>query len=181
MLQYETGGCLMYRDFTRWLFDGNPLSPIPNEQDMLKYNSPITHGYILQCLLPHSLLTTYLNDTFNSYDLFKLNKKEFLLYIKHLVLKLNITRNFFNYRGKRDDEKNELYKQLLKKLPELKKDDISLLADIIDNLDEIEKESYYASLGLSVPKKRKLSGKRKKEKIKKISLEEYMNKFFNIM
>jgi hypothetical protein len=171
----------MYRDFSRWLFDGSHISKIPNEQEILKYNSPINHQYVLQCLLPHERLTRYLNTYFNNYDLFQIPKKEFFIFIKSLVLELNINLTSFNFKKSRNYEKNELYNKLLKKLPELKNYDVALLADIIDKLEENEKESYYSSLGLSVPKKRKLAKKTKKETIKKIKFEDYFMRFYNFI
>jgi len=171
----------MYREFSRWLFDGSLISPIPNEQEILKYNSPINHLYVLQCLLPHPKLTQYLNTYFNSYNLYQIPKKEFFFFVKHLVIRLNINRTFFNFKKQREYDNNELYNKLIKKLPELKSYDISLLSEIINQLDTNDKEGYYSALGLSVPKKRKLNKRTKKEKITKISLEEYFKKFYNII
>jgi len=170
----------MYRDFTKWLFDGNLNSPIPNEQEMLKYNSPIKHNYILQCLLPHPKLTIYLNELFNNYNLYSLDKKEFMLFIKKLIISLNITKNYFNYKVKRNNEKNDLYLKLLKKLPQLKKYDVLLLTEIINNLDSNKKNSYYSAVGLDKPKKKKLTKNDKKQKSKNLSLKNYIRDNFTM-
>ena len=36
-----------YKTFTKWAFDGKIETPIPNKEVLLKYNSPITHNYLL--------------------------------------------------------------------------------------------------------------------------------------
>jgi len=168
----------MYRHFTRWLFDGSNTSPIPEEQEMLKYNSSITLQYMLLCLLPNPKMTIYMNKYFNNFNLYSLNKKQFLHYIKHLVLKLNLSQKDFNYKPKRDDAKSKLYNKLLNKLPEFKSYDISLLCDTIDNLPEKERNKYYASFDLLKPTKRKLRKKTVK-KSKKISLNSFIGEYFN--
>ena len=168
----------MYREFTRWLFDGSENSVIPDEQEMLKYNSPITIQYILQCLLPNSKMTIYLNKYFNNFDLYSLDKKQFMKFLKHLVLKMNLTRSDFNYKPKREADKSDLYKKLLEKFPVLKSYDVILLCDNINNLEEKEKNKYYAGLNLIPPKKRKMAKKKEKTN-KKISLENFTNQIFN--
>jgi hypothetical protein len=169
----------MYRSYTRWLFDGSETSPIPEEQEILKYNSPITIQYMLQSFLPNSKMTIYMNKHFNNFHLYSLDKKQFLQYIKHLVLKLNLTRGDFNYKPKRDDEGvHLLQKKLMGKIPELKPYDIALLCEQIDNLEDGEKEKYYAGLDMIDPKKRKMP-KKKKKKNEKLSLEGFVNMIFN--
>jgi len=171
----------MYRNYTRWLFDGSTTSPIPEEQELLKYNSPINIKYMLESFLPNSKMTMYMNKHFNNFDLYTLDKKEFLRYVKHLVLKLNLSRGDFNYKPKRDDEGvHQLQKKLMGKLPELKSYDIALLCEQIDALEDKEKDSYYAALDMINPKKRKMA-KKKKKKIGKMSLDNFIDSIFNLV
>jgi len=171
----------MYREYTRWIFDGSATSQIPEEQEMLKYNSPITIQYMLMCFLPHPKMTIYMNKYFNNFDLYSLDKKQFMKYIKHLVLKLNLSRSDFNYKPKRDNEGiHQLQKKLMSKLPELKTYDIALLCEQIDALEEKEKDSYYAGLDMIDPKKRKMAKRKSKKKNNgNLSLDKFIGMIFN--
>ena len=49
-----------FRTFNSWLFDGQRYSPIPKPKsgvNLLKYNSPITHTFLVSMFLRHSRKT----------------------------------------------------------------------------------------------------------------------------
>ena len=117
-----------YQVFNNWLFDGSSTSPIPKPKDgvdILKYNSPITHIFVLQLLMRHGPLNHYLNKHFNNIGVRYLPKDELFLFIKKCVLDFKALKRdtvFYPYKAK-----NKLYDVLRDKIPELKNNDISLL------------------------------------------------------
>lgn len=171
-----------YKTFNKWLFDGDRNSPIPKPKDgvdILKYNSPIHHTFVLQMFMRHGPMNYYLNKYFNNINLRYLSREELFLFMKKCVLDFKATKRdtvFYRYKAK-----NKLYDILKDKYPELKNDDTSLLCDIIEKSDE--RDVIYETLGLGKPpKKQKVKiGKTKVNKTKKISLSEVMEKHFSIM
>lgn len=171
-----------FKTFTNWLFDGSRNTPIPppkNGIDILKYNSPITHTFVLQLFMRHGPLNYYLDKYFNNINVRYLSREELFLFAKQCVLDFRAQRRdtvFYPYRAK-----NKLYDVLRVKIPELKNHDISLLCDIIEESDD--KEAIYHTLGLEKPpKKQKIKiGKKKVNKKDKISLKELLEKHFSTL
>jgi len=173
-----------FRTFNSWLFDGSRESKFPEPRysddgsviipDLLKYNSPITHTYVISMFLKNGSLNYYLNTYFNNINLRYLEKKELFTFIKKCVLDFKV--------GRKDTifvpftRKTKLFGELRNKCPELKNCDISLLVDLVDESDN--KEAIYNTLGLEKPKKLKIKKERKKTKI---SLKEFMASHFSIM
>ncbi len=60
-----------YNLFQTWLFDWNLKTPIPEPEVLLKYNSPITHNYLLSMFMKHAQLNHYLDQylLFDSHEL----------------------------------------------------------------------------------------------------------------
>ena len=173
-----------YRTFNSWLFDGSRDSKFPEPKyaddgkeiipDLLKYNSPITHTYVISMFLKNGPLNFYLDKYFNNINLRYLEKKELFLFVKKCVLDFRV--------GRRDTtfipftRKTKLFGILRNKFPELKNCDVSLLCDLIEESDN--REVIYSTLGLEKPKKVKT---RKEPKSKKITLKEFLAKHFSIM
>ncbi len=170
-----------FKTFNNWLFDGQRNSPLPKateKVDILKYNSPITHTFALQMFMKHGPLNHYLNKYFNNINLRYLTKEELFIFLKKCVLDFRATKRdtvFYPYK-----QKNKLFDVLRLKFPELKKYDISLLCDIIE--ESKDKEAIYHALNLSVPKKQKVKiGKKKTKKKNKVPLKEFLREHFFIL
>jgi hypothetical protein len=176
-----------YRTFNNWLFDGMKDTPIPSPKtddkgkvivpDILKYNSPITHTFVLQMFMRHGALNEYLNTYFNNINVRYLTREELFLFIKKCVLDFRVLRRdivFYPYRAK-----NKLYDSLRERISELKNDDISLLCDIIERSDD--KELIYYTLGLEKPAKREKIkiGDKKINRQEKIVLKNFIKEHFS--
>lgn len=167
-----------YKTFNAWLFDGSLNSPFPkatDKLDLLKYNSPITHTFVLQLFLRNGNLNNYLNDHFNNIGLRYLDKEEFFKFIKKCVIDFRINKRDTVFYPRKP--KNKLFDILRDKLPYLKKDDITLLISEIEKSDE--KEGIYNALGLEVPKKKKIKTGKKIKK-KKLPLKEFLDGHFSL-
>ena len=167
-----------FKVFNSWLFDGRKNSPIPKSEkvDILKYNSPITHTYVIALFLRNGLLNHYLDKYFNNISLRYLTREELLKFIKKCVLDFKVKKSdlvFYKRRARR-----VLYDKLREKMPFLKNDDILLLCDIIEN-SEI-KDAIYDSLDLQKPKKSKLKKARKVES-KKTNLKDFIEEHFSMV
>ena len=170
-----------YKTFSNWIFDGSLTSPIPKPQgdiDILKYNSPITHTFVLQMFMRNGSLNHYLDKYFNDINVRYLSKEELFLFIKKCVIDFRVRKSdivYYQYRAK-----NKLYDALRDKIPDLKNNDISLLCDIIEKSSD--KDTIYSSLGLEKPpKKQKVKIGEKKIEKEKISLADLLEKHFSIM
>lgn len=176
-----------FRTFSKWLFDGSRNSPIPEPQfdkngkvivpDILKYNSPITHTYLISLFVKNGPLNHYLNDVFNTLDVRYLDRAELMLFIKQCVLDFRVKPRDTTYFPFKKQEK--LIKELRKRFPTLKPYDLSFLCKLIDKSDD--KESIYQTLGIEVPKKQKIKLRKNKAKSKKISLEDFLKENFSII
>jgi hypothetical protein len=175
-----------FRVFTNWLFDGSRNSPLPEPKftdegkvlvpDILKYNSPITYTFVLQLFMKNGPMNDYLNRHFNNINLRYLDKKEFLLFIKECVLDFKIKKWDTVYY--KFDRRDKLFNELRNRLPHLKNNDIVLLCDLIEKSDE--KESIYHTIGLEIPKKKRIRVHKKKKKKEKIPLSDLLEEHFSI-
>jgi len=167
-----------YKTFNNWLFDGNLESPFPKPTDkinLLKYNSPITHVFVLQLFLRSGKLNDYLNKYFNNIGLRYLDKEEFFKFIKKCVIDFRVTKRDTVFYPRQ--AKNKLFDILRLKFPYLKKDDVYLLIDGIEKSDQ--KEGIYHALGMEVPKKRKIrTGKKVKKG--KVPLMDFLAEHFSL-
>jgi len=167
-----------FKTFNTWLFDGNIKTPIPKEKDgvdILKYNSPITHTFVISLFLRNAKLNHYLNNYFNNIDLRYLLKEELFYFIKRCVLDFRVNKRDIVYYPRR--ARNQLYEKLREKTPTLKNGDVSLLCDIINKSED--KDIVYESLGIDKPKKQKI--RKKKIEKKKISLKQFLREHFSTM
>ena len=171
-----------YRTFNGWLFDGSRNSKFPTPKysndgeeiipDLLKYNSPITHTFVLTLFLKNGPLNHYLDKYFNNINLRYIDKKELFIFIKKCVLDFRISRRITTFVPY--TRRSKIFSILRDKFPELKNCDISLLIDLIDSSKD--KANIYNTLGLEKLKKKKV--KKQKNK-KKISLDEFLTKHFS--
>lgn len=177
-----------FKTFFNWLFDGNINSEIPKPRtddnnkvivpDILKYNSPITHTYVVSIFLRHAPLTRYLDEYFNDINLRYLEREDLFKFIKKCVIDFRIKKNDTVYYPRK--ERQKLFEILRERIPYLKDNDIFLLCDMIEKADD--KDQIYSTLGLTVPKKEKLKIKKDAKKTEtKISVKDYLERHFSIV
>jgi len=162
-----------YSMFLDWIYDGYVNSEIPNPELLLKYNSPITHTYLISLFVKIGKLNHYLDEYMNNINLRYIDKKELMFYVKKLIIDNKIKRfqlHYFIYR-----RHHKLFDVLKEKFLYLKNNEIQAICDQINNSDE--KESIYQSFGLMKPKIEKV----KKIKKEKISLKEFIRDNFSII
>lgn len=170
-----------YVIFNSWLFDSNPKSPIPkgeNIPDLLKYNSPINHLYLIGMFLNQGKLNHFLNEYFNNIGLYYLDREELMKFIKKCVIDFKIQKKNLPYSTR--SKNNKLFNTLRKKIPIMKNHDITLLSTLIDNSKE--KEDIYYSLGLDKPETiKKQKGLKKQTKKDKETVTDFINTNFKVM
>ena len=170
-----------FKTFNKWLFDGKINSPIPRPRkddngkiivnDILKYNSPITHTYVISLFLRYGSLNHYLDTYLNNINLRYLSRKDILKFIKKCVIDFKVKKRdivFYKHKTKRI-----LFDRLRDKMPLLKNDDVLLLCDIIEQSSN--KSAIFDSLGIEMPKKTKI------KKTKKIPLDKFLKEHFSVI
>ena len=166
-----------YKTFNTWLFDGSRHSPFPKRTekvDLLKYNSPITPTFVLQMFLRNGKLNDYLDKYFNNLGVRYLDKEEFFKFVKKCVIDFRINKREVVFYPRK--ARNILYDILREKLPHFKNNDVELLTEMIEKSDE--KDAVYNTLGIEVPKKRKIRTGKKISK--KLSLKKLLEEHFSI-
>lgn len=168
-----------FRTYNNWLFDGQRNSSIPktDKLDILKYNSPITHTFVISMFLRNGYLNSFLDKYFNDINLRYLTKDELFKFIKKCVMDFKIKKRDIVYYPRR--QKDILFDKLRERIPTLKNDDISLLCEIIEKSDN--KNAILESLGMEKEKKRKFSSKKSSKKKGKLPLSEFLNEHFSIV
>jgi hypothetical protein len=176
-----------YKTFYNWLFDGSRNSSIPKPKvdddgkvlvpDLLKYNSPISHTFLISMFMKVGPLNHYLDKYFNNISLRYLDKKDLFSFVKKCVLDFKVRRRDITYIPYQ--KQNRLFSALKEKFPMLKNHDVKVLSQIINSSDE--KERIYYSLNLEVPKKKKLKKSKKKITSRKCSLKEFLEENFSII
>lgn len=172
-----------YRTFSKWFFDGDLKSSIPDKETLLKYNSPITVNYLMGILVRNAKLNHYLDNYLNNFNLRYIDREELFYFIKKCVHDFKVQKNTIHFIGY-PKRKSQLYDKLRSKLPFLKGDDISLLSEIVDNSDN--KDIIYSSMGIDKPSKEKIKIKKKTErknssKNESISLKKYLDLNFKVV
>ena len=171
----------MYKTWFSWLFDGDIKSPIPkgeNVPDILKYNSPITHTYVISIFINNGQLNWFLNQYFNNMNLRYLSKEELFRFAKKCVIDFRVKRKSIPFIPHAKDDK--LFTSLRRKAPMLKREGTNLLCKIIEESNDVDQ--IYSSLGIDKPEKRKLSWSKKKAKTSgKVTLKEFLSSNFSVM
>ena len=162
-----------FKTFNTWLFDGNIKTPIPTSKDILKYNSPITHTFVVSLFLRSGKLNHYLNTYFNDINLRYIPKEELFYFIKKCVIDFRVKKRDIVYYPRK--AKNKLYDKLREKTAVLKNGDVSLLCDIINKSED--KDMVYQTLDIEKPKKQRI--KKRKTKAKKITLQKFLSEHFS--
>ena len=170
-----------YKTFQNWLFDGNLKTGIPSGDgvpDLLSYKSPITPQYMITMFLNQGKLNHFLDEYFNNMGLYYINKEELMRFMKKCVIDFKVQRNSLPFIPRTKNTK--LFEALKKKIPIMKKNDISLLTEIVDNSDQ--KGDIYYSLGLEKAETiKKQKGLKKSTKKDKETVEEFLKNNFKTM
>jgi len=174
-----------FKTFYNWLFDGDLKSQFPKPKvnndgkvivpDILKYNSPITHKYVISVFMSNGKLNNFLNTYFNNIGLLYLDKAEFFKFMKRCVIDFKIKRKDILFIPFKKQDK--LFNLLRDKIAVVKDHDITLLCDIINTSKD--KREIYKSLGLEDVKKEKV--KQRKKTDKKITLEDFLSENFSVV
>jgi len=143
-----------YQILNKWLYDGSSTSIIPKE--ILEGNI-IGPQYILW-YFKNSIYNIYINKHFNNFDIYKLDKKIALQFLKKAIIDTGFKPKFI---PKQKHISTKISKLLKNKYPYFKSDDINLLVSIIDKSEE--KDQIYETFGLYQPKKKKTTKAVKKE------------------
>ncbi len=162
-----------YSTFWDWIFDGNMKSPIPNEPNILKYNSSINEVFILKSVIKHARLNAYLNEWFNNIGIRYIEKDELFVFFKNCVHDFNFKKRDIHYSKYKP--RDMLFERLRKKFTTMKNYDVDLLSKVIQA--SADRDSIYSALGLEKPKKQKL---KKRVKKKKVSLKNFMAENFSL-
>lgn len=167
-----------YQTYQNWLFDYNVKTSIPDKEKLLSYKSPITPMFMISMFLNQGKLNHFLNEYFNNIGLYYIDKEELMKFMKKCVIDFKIQRKSLPFIPRTKNTK--LFEILRKRLPVLKKHDISLLTEIVDS--SAEKDSVYYSLGLEKQETiKKQKGLKKETKKVKETVEEFLNKNFKTM
>lgn len=145
-----------FKTFINWLFDGNSNTPVPDE--LVKPSSPISQLYCISLFMKCGKLNWYLNKYFNNYNVFQIPKEEFFKFIKKCIRDYKISRKDIWYFSKKQKQ-DKLFDILSSRNPDLKKHEILLLCDIINNSKE--KDEVLQGLGIKADSKKEKTKKKK--------------------
>lgn len=157
--QNDTDKVSNYTLLSKWLFDGSKTTQIPDE---ISNDKSISQNYLIY-FFQQSPFIVVISKLFNNYNLYSLDKVEIFKFIKQSIM---LSGYKPKYIPKIYNNTTKLEKILFKKFPYLKKYELPLLVDIIDN-SEI-KDDIYHMFGLHDIKKKK-STKKDIEKINEIN------------
>jgi len=166
-----------YTLLSRWLNDGSKDTLIP--EDVVNDKS-ISQLYILY-YFQQSHFNLYINETFNNYGLFSMDRCEIFKFMKQCI-QLTGYKPPFVQRGSK--LKSKMVDAIKVKYTFLKKEELFMLVDFIDVSDE--KDSIYEMFGFYKPKKKKTTKaerkrmeKQKPEQklVKEVSLGDLMENF----
>jgi len=98
----------VFKDVIDWLFSRED-TPVPSH---IKKDSKITNTYLIRLFLRNGEFNYFLNGCFNHFgtSLWGLDKQDLLVFLKHCILKLNLTRNSVYYTKKGRNAKDIIEK-----------------------------------------------------------------------
>jgi len=169
-----------YKLFFNWAFSNNIKDPIPQGSDIpdiLRYDSPIQATFLLKTFINNAKINHYLNKYLNNIGVRYIDKEDLFYFIKQCIIDFKIKRRDIHYIQWSDNDL--LFNKITKKSPLLKKDEISILCDLINKSDN--KESIYRSLGIDKKEVTKTKNKTNKKSEAKISSKNYIAQNFGII
>ena len=119
---------------------------------------------ILQSFSVSGAVTVYLNEVFNNFSIYQIDKMEFYRYLKGIISKKRIGRErscFFKHH-----KENKDITLIHSFVPHLKRREVSQFLDMIKNDEDFE-ERFLITVGLKEEKKSKLTAVEKKEVVQR--------------
>jgi len=141
----------------RWLYDGSKDTIIPEDVVKDKGIGQMFILYHFQC----SPFIVAISKLFNNWSLFNLDRVEVLQFVKKAIQSSGYKPPFIPRGSKIKSKISDILKL---KYPYLKREEIFMLVEFIDNSDQ--KDSIYEMFGLYNPKKKKTT-KAQREKMEK--------------
>lgn len=163
----------IFYDFFNWLYDKNLKSELPNKDELLKYNSPITPVFLMKVFINSPKIVMFFDQYINNVNSWYVDKEEFFRFFKKCIIDFKIQKDSQLYY--QQTRKNELFEKLRSKISILKNDDLMLLCEIVER--NKDKDAIYSSLGITKAQKTKT----KKEKGDKVSFQEFIDINFSII
>jgi hypothetical protein len=141
-----------YAILSKWLHDGSMESEIPKQ---LVDDKSIGCHYVLY-YFQDSPYIQYISNTFNNYEIFKLDRLEIFKFIKQTIRLCHHKPRFIS---RVNAQKTKFEQLMFRRHPYLKRMEIRRLCEVIDSSEN--KDLIYESLGLTVTKKSKMTKKEK--------------------
>ena len=168
-----------FKTFMNWVFDGNKDSVIPKPSDstpdILKYNSPIEHTFVLRMFVRSGKLNHYLNQYFNNINIRYLDREELFKFAKKCVIDYRVSRRSVPFYRRK--AKDKLFDELKKRHPTLKDYDLTLLCELVNESEG--RDEIYRTFGIEKDsKKRKIKTKKVK---KNVGLKEFLEENFSLV
>ncbi len=160
-METENNKVSIWNILNKWLYDGSYTSEFPKQLIDDKIIGP---QYLLY-YFKDSVYNLWINEHFNNYGIFQLNKVEILKFIKECILECGYRPKIM---PKIRSDKSKIFKILKKRYPYFKNDDVDLLVEKIDC--SAEKDRIYETLGLYKGKKEKTKKDKKPTKEKEITI-----------
>lgn len=165
-----------YTLLNRWLYDGSSTTTIP--EAIIKDKS-ISQLYLLY-YFQSSHYNLYINNIFNNYGIFSLDRLEVFYFLKQCIQLSGYRPPFVKRVSK---TKIDMVKVLSLKYPYLKKEEIFMVVEHINGSDE--KDTIYEMFGFYKPRKKKTTKAEKKQiekkveeqKLKEVSLTDLLGNF----
>ncbi len=144
-----------------WVRDGNLNSKFP---ETLEKSYMLNAAFFLFYFLQNPNYFIFINNVFNNWDTFKVNKKDLYKMFKEIIY--NTGYNPYN-KGSIQVKENPLIKKLKLKFPYYKKEEIMMAVNIIDNSED--KDVIYEMFEINdVAKVKKMTKKDISERQNKI-------------
>lgn len=163
----------VFYDFFNWLYDKNLKSELPNKDELLKYNSPITPVFLMKVFINSPKIVMFFDQYINNMNAWYVDKEEFYRFFKKCIIDFKIKKDSQLFY--QQTRKNELFEKLRSKVSILKNDDLMLLCDVVER--DKNKDSIYSALGIT--KAHKTSSRKKNGD--KIPLQEFIDTHFSII
>ena len=122
--------------------------------------APINTCNILQSFSKCDRLTVFLNNLFNTYDVYTLDKQFFFQFLKDMVKKKRLKRSDLSFFKHHKEDK--VIKMVHSRFPHLKHMEVIALIDLVKKDEEVYPQ-FAETVGLEVPKKKKITKKQAAE------------------
>jgi len=168
-----------YKVFWNWVFDGRVNSPIPSGKDvpdLLKYNSPIHHTFLLKSFITNGKLNAYMNQWLNNIGFRYIEREDLFFFVKQCVKDFRVKRKEIHYSPYNPTD--ILFDKIRRKFPALKPYEITLFCKILEKSKD--KDAVYSAFGVDKPKKERKKIEKRKRK-KHVTLKTFLRENFKMV